>query len=248
MRKVFKFIDFALVVIAFLVLLIPPSLLILPFKQKTRNALINPFWKVFCALILRFPLRTKLHIEDRRRLKNLTQGLYIVNHQSMMDIPLFSYNHQIPPLMKHEILYIPLFGLVGLVSGAITVKRKDPDSRKKSLIQVQKRLKADLPVQYYPEGTRSKTGYPKEYKDIYKTLLDYCFNEKITVTPCSMYGTKNVLNKDGSVNYGTDLGFITHEELEPVKFSNKEEFSLACWEKVASGYKELEKKLTHEEN
>lgn len=147
--------------------------------------------------------------------------------------------------MKHEILYIPLFGLVGLVSGAITVKRKDPHSRKKTFQKAQKRLLRNLPVQYYPEGTRSKTNHPKPYEDIYKTLMDFCYSAKLPVIPCSMFGTKKVLRPDGSVIYGAELGFITHAEMEPVNFSSKEEFSRACWEKVLEGYDELEKKFTH---
>jgi 1-acyl-sn-glycerol-3-phosphate acyltransferase len=248
MRKILKVFDFLCIILIFLVVLVPPAIFVLPFNQKTRNKFINPFWKIFSRILLAFPLRTKVHIEDRRRLKNQTEGLYLVNHQSMVDIPLFSFNHQIPPIMKHEILYIPLFGLVGLVSGAITVKRKDPHSRKKTFQKAQARLLDHQPVQYYPEGTRSKTNEPKPYEDIYKTLMDFCFNSKIPVIPCSIYGTKFVLAKDGTINYGKKLGFITHEEMNPEAYSTKEEFSRACWDKVVKGFKELESKLSHAQN
>lgn len=150
--------------------------------------------------------------------------------------------------MKHEVLYIPFFGLVGVVSGAITVKRRDPDSRKKTFLKVQKRLKIGLPVQYYPEGTRTKTGYPKDIKEIYKTLIEVCYKEKYPVIACSIYGTDKILNNDGSVNPGQKIGFITHPELYPENFDSKEEFVAAAWGNVVAGYFELEKLIKSTQN
>lgn len=241
--------NYSIIIFIFFAVLVPPAIFIFPlWSQPLRNKIINPFWKIFCKLVLIYPLRAKLTIIDRRRYKDTLSGLFIVNHQSAMDIPLFSLNHQIPPIMKHEVLYIPFFGLVGVVSGAITVKRKDPDSRKKTFLKVQRRLKSGLPVQYYPEGTRSKTGFPKELKDIYKTLIELCYKEKYPVTACSIYGTEKVLDKNGAVNPGQSLGFITHAELYPENFSSKEEFVNAAWGNVVSGYYELEKIIKTKQN
>lgn len=249
MRQIKTAYHYAIIIMVFFITLVPPAIFIFPiWSQPLRNKLINPFWKLFCKIVLFYPLRTKITSIDRRRYKNSQSGLFIVNHQSAMDIPLFSLHHQIPPIMKHEVLYIPFFGLVGVVSGAITVKRKDPDSRKKTFLKVHKRLKAGLPVQYYPEGTRTKTGQPKELKEIYKTLIDLCYKEKYPVIACSIYGTDKVLNNNGSVNKGQHLGFLTHPELYPENFSSKEEFAAAAWGSVVSGFFELEKVIRSEKN
>lgn len=43
--------------------------------------------------------------------------LYIANHQSYIDIPLIITKFQVPPIMKKEVLYIPIIGLVGWAMG-----------------------------------------------------------------------------------------------------------------------------------
>lgn len=227
----------------FIILLFPVSVLAIPFNQTIRSKIVNPFWKLFSKIIFIFPLRAKVISIDRRKFKNFLPGLYILNHQSMIDIPLLACHFQISPIMKYELTKIPVFGFVTKISGAIIVNRKDPDSRKKTLIEAQKRLKLNMPIQYYPEGTRSKLGTPKPKEEVHRPLIDFCYKEKITVYPCSMFGTETILNKDGSINKNKNLGFISHQEIEPENYSDKDEFFNACWTKVIEGHNELKKIL-----
>lgn len=243
MRKIRTIFELFIVVFLFFVLLVPPTLVVLPFKQSTRNKILNPFWKLFSQIILIFPIRTSILSVDLRRIKADQNALYIVNHQSFIDIPLLSAYVQIPPIMKHEVALIPILGFVCLISGAITVKRKDPASRKKALLEAQKRLKNGFAVQYYPEGTRSKNGRPKSYEEIFKSLIDFCYKEKITVVPISMYGTQEVLNSDGSFNHGKHLGIFLDKEVFPEEFDTQEDFSKYLWEKVVKNFDELERKI-----
>lgn len=151
---------------------------------------------------------------------------------------------QIPPIMKQEVLYIPLFGWAAWASGALPVSRSKTDSRKKVFALTKKRLvKEKMAVQVYPEGTRSKDGRPKPYNEVRKTLLLFAYNEKVPVVPASIYGTRGILNKKGHVQPGRHVGIIVHHEIDPVDFANADDFCKACWDKVLEGHAQMESKL-----
>lgn len=240
-----------LLISSFTILLGPISLLALPFKWQTRRNITGPFWKLFSIFALKVVCITKVHKEDRRenevKGKGSPPGLYIANHQSFIDIPLILTTMQVPPIMKKEVLYIPLLGVCGYSSGAIIVDRKDSESRRRVFEQAKERLlNFDKSLQYYPEGTRqkNKNAGPKEFDQIKKPLMQLAYDNGVKIYPVSMFGTRKVLNeKTGLVNYGQKIGSIFHEPVDPKNYEDSEEFMQVAWEKVISGYKELEEKL-----
>lgn len=200
------------------------------------------FWGFGCKLIIRVGLLCKPYLIDRRSQpyrSNLPRALYICNHKSIWDIPLVISNYQIVPIMKKELLGIPLFGLIARASTVIPVDRKDPLSRTQVVKEVQKRLNENLPIQFYPEGTRSKTSEPKAYKDIKSTLLMLAYKENVTVVPTAIWGTDNINSKWGLTKFPVRLGLIVQKELYPKDFPDEESFAKACWEQVLAAYAEL---------
>jgi len=152
--------------------------------------------------------------------------------------------YQAPPIMKKEVLYIPIFGWLGWVSGAMPVSRSKVDSRKKVFDQAKKRILVEkIGLQVYPEGTRSKDAVPKHYDQIKRTLLVFAFNEKIPVIPTSIYGTRGVLSKKGFIQKGRHLGIIVHKEIVPQNYKNSDEFCRAIWGKVVEGHDEIKSRL-----
>lgn len=229
-------------------ILLPGVLITFPFKLKNRLLLVCPTWSLFGHIIINHACRAKIKVKQDLRSENFkyvpSHGLYISNHQSFMDIPLISTLYQIPPIMKKEILLIPFFGWIALVSGAIPVARGSNSSRKKVFTLAKKRILEDnLALQVYPEGTRSVTAIPKDYAEIKKTLLVFAFRENIPVIPTSIYGTRGVLTKHGLVRYGKDLGIIVHKEIYPKDYETAEDFAKSCWEKVQLGYLSIENQL-----
>lgn len=240
-----------LLITSFTLLLGPISLLALPFKWQTRRNITGRFWQAFGYFALYIVTCSRVYKEDRREKEvqamGSPPGLYIANHQSFIDIPMILSSVQIPPIMKKEVLFIPLLGLCGYSSGAIIVDRKDPDSRKKVFQEAMSRLtEYDQSLQYYPEGTRQKEDKgPKEYSIIKKPLMQFAYSNNIKVYPISIFGTRKVLDeKSGLVNYGTKIGSIFHEAVNPKDFDNYEDFMKTAWAKVQDGYKELEDKLS----
>jgi 1-acyl-sn-glycerol-3-phosphate acyltransferase len=234
--------------LVFLLFVLPGSLIAAPLPLKLRVGFVRHFWQIFARYTLTWGCFCQVYTEDHRpsNLKSYPYvGLYIANHQSYMDIPLMLSQYQIPPIMKKEVLYIPIIGFMGWASGALAVSRGKRDSRKRVFIKARERLvQHRFALQYYPEGTRSKDGQPKPYDKLKVTLIHLAFSENIPVIPVSMYGTNQVLSPKGLIRYGKKVAIKTHTPLYPKDFSNANEFARACWQKVIAGHAELAAKLS----
>ncbi len=229
-----------LALLAMIFVLLPLSLLCIPFKEiPTKVKIIAPGWWIFSKVIF-IGSCTKVHLDDRRKDKkySMPAGLYIINHQSIFDIPLSLMSFIIPPIMKKQVLHIPIFGLIAKACAAIPVDRKDPNSRKKVLIEALRRLGNGISLLIYPEGSRSKSDFPKAYEDIKKPIINHCYNKNIQVVPVSIYGTRYLIKK-GKLAPFKNVAIITHEEVFPKDFNSEEEFSRHVWSKVCEGHKEL---------
>lgn len=240
----FQIKGFIIALMTITLILFPTTIIMIPFNLKTRLKLYAPSWSLFGKIILKWVCHCKIQVSEDLRSQEFkkvpTQGLYIANHQSFIDIPLILTAHQAPPIMKKEISYIPLFGQVALLAGALPVARSRKESRKKVFERAKKRILTEkLGLQFYPEGTRSKTPSPKTFEEIKKTLLYFAYDENIPVIPTSLYGTRGVLDQYGMIHPGKKLGIIVHKELYPRDFLTSEEFVKECWDQVLRGFEEL---------
>jgi 1-acyl-sn-glycerol-3-phosphate acyltransferase len=228
--------------------LVPACLVALPFKTGRRLKIVGPVWSAFGSGVLRYGCGTKISISEDHRSKEFggtpCYGLYIANHQSYMDIPLMCTKYQAPPIMKKEVLNIPIIGWMAWISGALPVSRTQTSSRRKVFEKAKKRvLKEKIGLQVYPEGTRSKDSLPKSFPQIKKTLLVFAFNEKIPVVPTSIYGTRGILTKSGIIKPGRHVGIIVHKEIYPSSFETADEFAEACWNVVIQGHDQMKSQL-----
>jgi 1-acyl-sn-glycerol-3-phosphate acyltransferase len=233
--------------LVFIVLVSPATLLALPFSVPWRLRIVGPFWRLFSRYTLHFACWSSLYEEDHRQPElrtNPPQGLYIANHQSFLDIPVIVTQFQVAPIMKKEVLYIPVLGIMGWAAGALVVSRGKRDSRKKVFVKARDRLVADRSsIQYYPEGTRSRDGKPKGHESLKVTLIHLAFESNIPVIPISIYGTHGILRKGGHVTTGKKLGIITHAAIYPQDYKDAKTFARAAWEQVLKGYGQLAEKL-----
>lgn len=228
--------------------LIPACLASLPFALDRRLKIMSPAWKTFGNWILRYACHVHIRVSEDHRSPEFSgipaQGLYIANHQSYIDIPLVMTVYQVPPIMKKEVLYIPLFGWIAWASGALPVARGKMSSRKRVFDQAKKRILTEkIGLQVYPEGTRSKNAIPKSLLEVKRTLLIFAYNEKIPVIPTSIYGTRGVLTRWGNINPGRSVGIIVHKEIDPKNFSSVDEFADVCWGKVIEGHDQMKAQL-----
>lgn len=228
--------------------LFPACFVALPFPLRRRLKIVHPAWDLGSRALLRFACHAHVDIREDFRSEEIRGippfGLYVCNHQSYIDIPLMFTIYQAPPIMKKEILFIPIFGWLAWISGGLPVSRSKVNSRKKVLDQAKDRImNKRIGLQVYPEGTRSKDAHPKHYDNIKRTLLVFAFNEKIPVIPTSIYGTRGVLTRQGFIKTGRHIGIIVHKELLPQDYKNSDEFCRAVWGKVTEGYDQMKTRL-----
>jgi 1-acyl-sn-glycerol-3-phosphate acyltransferase len=236
---------FLIFLLAFILLLALPVIIFAPLTVKIRLKFISEPWRIFGNVILRCGFWAKVSIVDERSEKEkTTAALYISNHQSYLDIPLILTCFRAPPIMKKEVLFIPVFGILAWLSGALAVSRGKSNSRKKVLQAAKGRLLNEkISLQYYPEGTRSKTSTPKPINEVKMALVKLAYQEKVPVIACSVHGTRSALEEKGRVSWGKKMGIIIHSPLLAENFNDEESFVKACWGKVEEGHKRLSLEL-----
>ena len=238
----------AINVIFFMLTVFPVSLIVSPLRVDKRLKYTSLFWKYFAIVLLKTlnanVLKIDLRDEGTKKINN-PPGLYISNHQSLMDIPLLLSVFQNPPIMKKSILYIPFFGICAYATGCVCVDRKSHRSRKEALDKAIFRLhNYHRGLQVYPEGTRNREAdSPKDLKRIKKPLVTHAYKNNIPVYSVSICGNKGFFDKDKIINFNKNVGLRITDKIEPKDYKSEEEFIAKCWGEVQGGYKELEGKL-----
>ena len=118
---------------------------------------INQFWT---WLILRMG-GVSLNVRGLDNLDSGEQYIFMVNHQSNVDIPVLVQSlarFQLRWIAKKELLWVPLFGWAMWATKHITVDRSDPLDAIRSLERAKKGLAAGISIVVFPEGTRSHDG------------------------------------------------------------------------------------------
>lgn len=250
LNLIFQPIAYTIIIGTFALVVVPISIIAVPFPLKARTLMCAPFWQIFSFVTIYVATLSKADVKDLRpqdiRRKH-PRGLYIANHQSFMDIPLIITRLPIPPIMKKEVLYIPLIGICGYSAGAMIVDRKDKDSRRKVFEQAKQRLSTGLKsLMFYPEGTRQKDlDCPKSFEQIKRPIIKYAYENNIPVYPVSVFGTKRILKaRSATIHFGKKIGMVVHNNRAPEEYSSSEEFIKDCWSDVVNGYDELAAKLT----
>lgn len=82
-------------------------------------------------------------------------ALVVANHVSYMDIAVIGAHVAACFLAKTEVARWPVIGWAARLSNAIFVERERPDSRKRSLVEIETTIRSGVNVVVFPEGTTS---------------------------------------------------------------------------------------------
>lgn len=102
-----------------------------------------------------------LKVEGLKQLDPRTAYVFVVNHQSNVDIPVLIQSlvgFQLRWIAKKELLWVPFFGWAMWASKHIIVDRRDRLNAVRSLQEAKARLEAGISIVIFPEGTRSRNG------------------------------------------------------------------------------------------
>ncbi len=174
-------------------------------------------------------LGTTYNLTGRENLPENKPLILVCNHQSMHDIiPIIWFSRKVHPkfISKKELgKGIPSVSLNLRIGGSILIDRKDG---KQALVEIKKGAEyinsMNRTMVIFPEGTRSKTGVPKEFaanglKMLYKYAPDAYF------VPISINNSWK-MNKFGQfpLGLGTKITFQIHKPLKISDYSFDEIF------------------------
>ena len=150
---------------------------------------INQFWT---WTILRV-IGIRLRIDGLEKIDPQRQYVFVVNHQSNIDIPVLVQalaQFQLRWIAKKELLHVPFFGWAMWATKHVTIDRSDPQDAVKSLTRAKERLGAGISLVIYPEGTRSRDGRLQRFK---KGGFLLAVQANTPIVPVTVSGSAQVL-------------------------------------------------------
>lgn len=121
------------------------------------------------------------------------QYVFVSNHRSQIDIPInFSSHPQLFVILsKIEATKIPVVG-TNLKYAHVTVNRKQNESRKQAIAQMDKHLEAGRSILLYPEGRRNKTD---EHLSKFKAgAFLLAIKHQIPIVPVTIINSEKINN------------------------------------------------------
>lgn len=135
----------------------------------------------------------KLKVDGLEKLDSSRQYIFMVNHQSNVDIPILIQSlprFQLRWLAKKELLWVPFFGWAMWATKHITVDRAKPLNAVKSLRRAKRRIAAGISVVVFPEGTRSRDGQLQRFK---KGGFLLAVETNTEIVPVTIRGSRDLL-------------------------------------------------------
>jgi len=152
---------------------------------------ISRFWS---QMILRIGGIT-LNVNGLDQLDPTRQYIFMVNHQSNIDIPVLFYGlaaFQLRWIAKREALWVPLFGWAMWAAKHIAVNRSDRFDALSSLKKAQQRMAGGVSVVVFPEGTRSPDGRLLPFK---RGGILLAVKTRAPIVPVTINGSYRILPK-----------------------------------------------------
>lgn len=160
------------------------------YFSKTGNA-VHWVAKIWGRAILLVSL-VKVHVHGTEHLVRGRSVIFMSNHQSNFDIPVFfcGLPVQFRWLAKAELFKIPIFGRGMRGAGYISIDRSDRRSAMASLARAAETIRDGASVLIFPEGTRTKDGSLRDFK---KGGFILAVDAGVPVVPMAVYGTFDIM-------------------------------------------------------
>jgi 1-acyl-sn-glycerol-3-phosphate acyltransferase len=136
---------------------------------------------------------------QREGLQHFKQGqtyIVIVNHTSLMDIPVSKPGIPLPnkTLGKISFSKLPIFGYIYKL-GSILIDRSNSKSRGDSFAEMKACILNGMSICLYPEGTRNKTAL--KLLPFHNGAFKLSVETNTAILPAIITGTKNILPANG---------------------------------------------------
>ena len=236
MRRVLAFL-FGLVVLvgSILAALVVGSIGVLPFVvlprfRRERYAIAGA--RVWAWVTIRCILFAELRIDGSAGLDDKQGALILCNHRSWLDPLLLMQALRSNGLSKREILWIPVIGFYGWISGAVYFDRRSERDRARARDEVLQLVASGARVQVFPEGKRSRDGTLRQRVSL--TLARDCWERGIPVVPCAVWGSENAIPTPTSGAYpGARVRLVIGEAMWPAQSLDGSTFADEAWREVS---------------
>jgi 1-acyl-sn-glycerol-3-phosphate acyltransferase len=146
-------------------------------KLTVAHQVLNPLWTF---------RTTGTNITDPRR-----PYVVVANHQSFVDILLISHlPWEMKWLSKQTFFKIPFVGWMMRMAGDIRLVRGERDSVVQAMAECKDRLEQRTSVMIFPEGTRSRDGELKPFKD---GAFRLAIENQVPILPLAVNGAYTAL-------------------------------------------------------
>jgi len=146
------------------------------------------------ARILLWLANTSVEVIGREHVRTDRPHIFIANHQSDFDI-LIVLAHipgQFRWIAKKELFKIPIFGTAMRNAGYIELDRQNHERALKSLAEAAQKIREGKSVVTFPEGTRSKDGTVKPFK---QGMFHLAIDSGVPIVPISIIGAGEIMPK-----------------------------------------------------
>ncbi|HZJ74043.1 MAG TPA: lysophospholipid acyltransferase family protein [Perlabentimonas sp.] len=167
---------------------------------------VNPFWRI--------------DFEGAENAQKDKTYIIVSNHQSAFDIVLlYRIKMHFKWVAKRELFRVPFIGWNLWLNKHIVIDRASISGAKKMLLQSQKNISMGNSVLIFPEGTRSKDGAIKRFKDGAFVLAK---KTNTTMLPVVINGGKEVVLNNGYALKGSQTFNVKIlPEISPESYKNK---------------------------
>lgn len=141
----------------------------------------------------------RFRVHGREKIKGLKACIYCANHNSFMDTPaaVAAVPRAMKPLGKVEMLKVPIFGFIYRYV-VVLVDRKSPESRRRSMVQMQQQIQNGVSILIFPEGSMNVTTEPMQpfFDGAFRIAVD----AQCPIVPMVIVGSAARLRAKGSFN------------------------------------------------
>lgn len=147
-------------------------------------------------------------------------AIYMSNHQSNFDIPVFfsALPVQFRWLAKAELFKIPIFGQGMRGAGYISIDRSNRKSALSSLARAAESIRKGTSVLLFPEGTRSIDGRLLPFKSGGFILAA---DAGVPIVPMAVHGTFHVMPKHRNIIHRHAVWIVIRPPIDATGYSRK---------------------------
>ncbi|MGV8057427.1 MAG: lysophospholipid acyltransferase family protein [Smithellaceae bacterium] len=146
------------------------------------------------AKILLLMSNTKVEVIGKENILRGKPQIFMANHQSDFDI-LIVLAHipgQFRWIAKKELFHIPVFGAAMKAAGYIEIDRHNHEKAMQSLDEAALRIREGKSVMSFPEGTRSRNGEIRTFK---QGIFHLAIKSGVPIVPVSIVGSGKIMPK-----------------------------------------------------